>query len=657
MKMFFRGVLVGGVYSLVFPLLGGWLTLYVPLFALLHSLLLGFVVGASVWLIERFLSRIFMKRLTLSVVLLSHFLFWLFLINPIFKNVTLTELLVVFLGTLGVITLSWWLFRCGRKLPFQTILVSIVLITLFLGEWLILTSIPAGVFKGMGFQKIPERNSIITQFLYPTSLPIEDAISRYGYLLTVNSPDKFISVTVLDALRKDFVGREMYGLELTQSIDSLAKDGLKISNYFVQGSWTKPSTASLFTGMYLHDHGTCIVTEKYGQKLSKRYLTLAERLDQRDYRTIGTAFVSHLNRRFHFDQGFDNWLAPDTGFVSDIGALRLTLFRLVRNKSDKVFIYNHLQGPHSPYKKALFNEYFWEHSPYYKEGKLHLKAWGLPAPSNLTRGTLTNWQKKTKRPISPDEVKFIRALYGAQLNYYDRLYIKKYVDSLKKLGLYKDSFIALTGDHGQQLFDNYRKGQTKFSHYHNLHPTTINPPLIIKPPRTGFSEIHGEPLESTFFESIDLTATILDFTNASQFEIKGDSFLNLLKNRDQFGGDFTYALSERCGIKGKDQRIDFATMSPSELRQKLVIREFAYPTKSGLLRYDFVNKQALLYKNTSAGFWKMKSSGTNNDILGGIFRKYNSTIGGDSIFQRIPGEIVPLKSNSIKNLKGLGYVN
>ncbi len=45
-------------------------------------------------------------------------------------------------------------------------------------------------------------------------------------------------------------------------------------------------------------------------RLPERVQTLAERLRAAGYRTAGIGLNAHLERAFHFDQGFDEYLFP-----------------------------------------------------------------------------------------------------------------------------------------------------------------------------------------------------------------------------------------------------------------------------------------------------------------------------------------------------------
>src|SRR3990172_5346248 len=64
-----------------------------------------------------------------------------------------------------------------------------------------------------------------------------------------------IMLVVIDCLRADHVSCYGYERPTTPTIDSLAQHGLTWRNAHSTSSWTKPSVASLLTGLYPCQHG------------------------------------------------------------------------------------------------------------------------------------------------------------------------------------------------------------------------------------------------------------------------------------------------------------------------------------------------------------------------------------------------------------------
>jgi hypothetical protein len=63
-----------------------------------------------------------------------------------------------------------------------------------------------------------------------------------------------VLVLVVDTLRADALGCYGYALPTSGAIDALARDGVRFSRCFAASSWTRPSTASILTGLHPSTH-------------------------------------------------------------------------------------------------------------------------------------------------------------------------------------------------------------------------------------------------------------------------------------------------------------------------------------------------------------------------------------------------------------------
>ena len=76
----------------------------------------------------------------------------------------------------------------------------------------------------------------------------------------------------IDSLRADHLGCYGYPKPTTPGIDRLASEGLRFENAVSTTSWTLPSHASMFTGLYSYTHGLV----DNGLRLGDDVVTLAE---------------------------------------------------------------------------------------------------------------------------------------------------------------------------------------------------------------------------------------------------------------------------------------------------------------------------------------------------------------------------------------------
>ncbi|MCR9214009.1 MAG: sulfatase-like hydrolase/transferase [Proteobacteria bacterium] len=103
--------------------------------------------------------------------------------------------------------------------------------------------------------------------------------------------------------------------------------------------------------------------------------------------------------------------------------------------------------------------------------------------------------------LDAEEVKQIRATYSALITEADQN-LGRIIAHLKESGIYDDTLIIVTSDHGEQLGDHYLFGKLGF------YDQSFHIPLIVKPP-TKWGCKTGRQV-SEFTESVDLMPMILD---------------------------------------------------------------------------------------------------------------------------------------------------
>ncbi len=72
-----------------------------------------------------------------------------------------------------------------------------------------------------------------------------------------DAPSFDVLIYVLDACRPDRIGAYGYDRPTTPVLDAVAADpdAVTYTRHYVAANWTKPATASLFTGAYVFQHG------------------------------------------------------------------------------------------------------------------------------------------------------------------------------------------------------------------------------------------------------------------------------------------------------------------------------------------------------------------------------------------------------------------
>jgi len=167
---------------------------------------------------------------------------------------------------------------------------------------------------------------------------------------------------VLDTLRADHL--EFYGYRDSTApfLNRVAEQSAVFTRAFSSSSWTAPSTASLFTGLYPTRHGVTMgfkanlhrEVERTGEttiqvgKLPASVTTLPEFMKRLGYRSYGVATNLNIGSAIGFDRGFDR-------FVSLSGEPAETVLKTLRSWKSEIeaeppyFLYLHLNDVHKPY--------------------------------------------------------------------------------------------------------------------------------------------------------------------------------------------------------------------------------------------------------------------------------------------------------------------
>lgn len=130
------------------------------------------------------------------------------------------------------------------------------------------------------------------------------------------------------------------------------------------------------------------------------------------------------------------------------------------------------------------------------------------------------------RPLKKEEIENIKLLCKAEVRTIDEHLIAPLVEKLKEEGLYDQTMLIVTSDHGDEIFDH-----GGWQHMHSLYNELIRVPLIIKFPHSRF---RGKRIENNV-RSIDLVPTILEEIGLkpSNYDLDGKSLIPLIKGKEK----------------------------------------------------------------------------------------------------------------------------
>lgn len=318
---------------------------------------------------------------------------------------------------------------------------------------------------------------------------------------------KNVLFIVVDTLRADALPSYGYGEGSTPHLDEFAKDAIRYDHHFANSSWTRPSFASILTGRYAINHQVM----SQDAALPDELVTLAEAFRDSGYSTSGIVTNFNVSPRYNFHQGFDHYeyLEPKSPLGANESGMRLLALQVVKRITGRLFgerpgeayvdaadvnaeafsELDRLKAKDRPF--FFFVAYMDPHDPYFDHpysGAGYSRA-ANPSPA-------------------PEEAPRLRKLYDGEITYWDR-HFGELIEALKARGLYDETTIVITSDHGEEFMEHggYWHGQT-------LYDEQIRVPLFVKRPY----QAAGGTVVTHFTESVDLMPTLLAQNGISAVE-------------------------------------------------------------------------------------------------------------------------------------------
>lgn len=293
-----------------------------------------------------------------------------------------------------------------------------------------------------------------------------------------------IILITLDAATADHFSCYGYPRETTPNLDRLAKRGVQFDNAIAPSSWTLPSFASMFTGLFPHQHGADFTTPLPG-----RFPTLAMVLKSVGYETAGfNANLSYGQTSQGIARGFDLYADGSQN-------LRQNMTQTLVGRAFTKFVYLRFARPERPERQHaeeinrevfhwfshrtrrpyfLFINYFDVHDPYIAPPPFANRFGGLP--HELVRRFTKEIFGAEHPALTPAEQASLVAGYDDSLGYTDSQ-IEVLIEFLMKSPDWPHTVVIITSDHGESLGEH-----GTFGHGMNLWRELVHVPLIIVGP-------------------------------------------------------------------------------------------------------------------------------------------------------------------------------
>ncbi len=326
-----------------------------------------------------------------------------------------------------------------------------------------------------------------------------------------------IILIIADALRADYLPAYNKNIETkTPHLDEFIKDSILFTDCNSQASWTKPSFGSIFTSVLPHIHGG---TTK-NSPLNPNLPTIAEVLTKTGFYTKGYGNNPNVHSSFHFNKGYIEYtdLQPKRVFLAQETSAKLTIYEILRRIHAKIsqLLHKFLKVPpdiryfYHPAEDVNKDVLTWFHN--YK----HNNPFYLSIHYMDTHDPFYNRHNQKDffaRALLGDKPKshLTKSLKDAcisEIEYLDE-HLGKLFSELKKSGIYQNSFIIFTSDHGEE-FEEHGGWWHGFSLYQEM----LHIPLIIKVPERLKSSENSNIQVTQMVRAIDIPATILECAGA-----------------------------------------------------------------------------------------------------------------------------------------------
>ncbi|NKE36099.1 sulfatase [Natronococcus sp. JC468] len=319
-----------------------------------------------------------------------------------------------------------------------------------------------------------------------------------------------------DSLRPDHLGCYGYHRETSPNVDDIAADGRTFTNVYTSDAPCLPSRTAFYTGRFGIHTG---VINHGGRNADPRRHGSSRRANYPDrFRTLGSALSDagiHTTMISPFPDRHDAWQVVegfrelyDTG--GNGGERADEVYPYARDwleehaAEDDWYCHVNFWDPHTPYRtpEEYGNPFTDEPAPEWLTEELIEQHYGESGPHSAQ--DLKGWVRTWDRPRMPPEISSRAEFetmvdgYDVGVRYMDR-YIGKLFDLLREQGVFDETLVVISGDHGENL------GELNVYGDHQLaDDKTCRVPLVVRGPGV-------EPgTDDALRYQLDLAPTLVD---------------------------------------------------------------------------------------------------------------------------------------------------
>jgi choline-sulfatase len=315
-------------------------------------------------------------------------------------------------------------------------------------------------------------------------------------------------VYLVDTLRADHLGVYGYPRPTSPEIDRFARQSVRWIEARAQSPWTRPSVATILTGLLPISHGV----ERVSDAMSQSVETLGERLQAAGYETALFTTNANITPRLGFAQGWDHYayLVERRGrrkvhFDSlEVNQAVFDWLAKRREPARPFFLVVHTLDPHDAY---LPRERFW-------------RSLAPEVPIELGCCAAMRELPYLEGDAALARAAQLRQLYDAEVAQNDAAF-GELLGELERRGLGESTAVMLLSDHGEEFYDHGR-----WKHGWTLYEEVLRIPLLLRLP----GRAHAGAVLPGPVDQIDVAPTLLELAGAPvPAELPGTSLLAELR--------------------------------------------------------------------------------------------------------------------------------
>lgn len=376
-----------------------------------------------------------------------------------------------------------------------------------------------------------------------------------------------IVLVTLDTVRADHLSVYGYSRQTTPFLEELGAESTVFTRAVATSNHTLPTHASIMTGQYPRQHGAHFLPPVFqaGRPLTEDAETLAEILSESGYRTYAAiANIGYLRPEYGIDQGFDHfddtqpipilwtnerhYLRNRMREVIGLFASTLEFDRVTRTAHEITQTAIHYIGGLSrqPAPFFLFLNYMDAHAPYLPQPPFD-SLFGVK-DGRFTMAALQSASDRVMQggaALTEDEYRHFSSQYDGGIAAIDAQ-LRLLVDALRAAGVYENTVIIITADHGEAFGEQQLMGHGK-----STYQTQTYIPLIVKRAGRQEASIIKRPVSQA-----DVLPTLLKLTESEiPSGVGGAGLFSAEPDRPAFSEAFVRDVEhasehERAAVKG-----------------------------------------------------------------------------------------------------------